>query len=354
MSIAGYSRREVLKTAAAAALAATAVPVFTTGAWGAPDGSDVDVPQKTPVIGSKKINGENCQGSAAKVYFSPVIDANSLIKLYTLVNEGIYGKVAIKLHTGEKNGPNIIPPKMVQALQATIPNSEIVETNTLYEGDRHTTKDHRETLEVNGWTFCPVNILDEHGDVALPVRSGFHLKEVAMGKGIIEYDSMLVLTHFKGHGMGGFGGSMKNIAIGCASGQVGKRQVHGTNMTGKADFSSAPGKDMFMELMADSAKAVQDYFGKRITYINVLRNMSVRCDCAGTKAPVPTIKDIGILASTDLLAIDQASCDLVFSRPHEDNKDLVERIESRHGLRQLSAMAEHRMGNPRYTLIVVD
>lgn len=156
MSIAGYSRREVLKTAAAAALATTVVPVFTTGAWGAPDGTDFDVPQKTPVIGSRKINGENYQGSVAKVYFSPVIDANSLIKLYTLVNEGIYGKVAIKLHTGEKNGPNIIPPQMVKALQSTIPNSEIVETNTLYEGDRYTTKGHRETLEVNAGRSVPL------------------------------------------------------------------------------------------------------------------------------------------------------------------------------------------------------
>lgn len=351
----GFSRRDLLKNSAVAVLAATAVPVFRNAAWAAAaDVTKFDVPQKTPVIGSQKVDGKKYQGSFAKVYFSPEINAESMIKLYNLVNEGIYGKVAIKLHTGEKNGPNIIPPQMVKSLQSTIPNSEIVETNTLYEGDRYTTKGHRETLEVNGWTFCPVNILDEHGDVSLPVRSGFHLKEVAMGKGIIEYDSMLVLTHFKGHGMGGFGGSMKNIAIGCASGQVGKRQVHGTNMTGKADFASAPAKDMFMELMADSARAVQDYFGKRITYMNVLRRMSVRCDCAGKKAPEPTIKDIGILASTDLLAIDQASCDLVFSRPHEDNKDLVERIESRHGLRQLSAMAEHGMGNPHYALIVVD
>lgn len=242
---------------------------------------------------------------------------------------------------------------MVKALQEQIPNSNIVETNTLYQGDRYTTKDHRETLQVNGWTFCPVDIMDEHGDVNLPVEGGFHLKEVAMGKGIMDYDSMLVLTHFKGHAMGGFGGSMKNIAIGCASGQVGKRQVHGVEGTPPADWSKWPAKEKLMELMADSAKAVQDHFGKRITYINVLRNMSVDCDCAGQSAKKPTIKDIGILASTDLLAIDQAACDLVFGQPQSDNHDLVERIESRHGLRQLSAMAEHKMGNPQYELIVV-
>lgn len=309
-------------------------------------------PQKTPVIGSRKVSPAPASGSVAKVYFSPVIDEASLLKLYGLVNEGIYGKVAIKVHTGEPNGPNILPRDLVAALQKTIPDSAIVETNTLYEGGRYTTEDHRKTLEVNGWTFCPVDILDAGGDVDLPVRDGFHLKEVAMGKGITDYDSMLVLTHFRGHSSGGFGGSMKNIAIGCASGQVGKRQVHGTNMEGKPEFGTSAKKELFMELMADSAKAVIDHFGKHITYINVLRNISVDCDCAGTRAHVPTMKDIGILASNDLLAIDQAACDLIFAAP--DSKDVIERIQSRHGLRQLSAMREKKMGNPQYQLIVVD
>lgn len=308
-------------------------------------------PVKTPVIGSKRVEPGKFKGSCAKVYFSPVISEESLIKLYNLVNEAIIGKVAIKLHTGEKHGPNIIPRELVKALQAQIPNSNIVETNTLYEGDRYTTEGHRETLKVNGWTFCPVDIMDEHGDVNLPVEGGFHLKEVAMGKNIVNYDSMLVLTHFKGHAMGGFGGSMKNIAIGCASGQVGKRQVHAVTGELPADWNAWPAKEMLMEHMADSAKAVIDHFGKNITFINILRNMSVDCDCAGVAAAKPTIKDIGILASTDLLAIDQASCDLVFGA--HDGHDIVERIESRHGLRQLSAMAEHKMGNPQYELIEV-
>lgn len=322
-------------------------------AFSASAGNSVFTPQQTPVTGSKKVMaGTNSNGSIAKVYFTPVINEESLIKLYNLVNDGIYGKVAIKLHTGEKNGPNILPREMVKALQAQIPNSAIVETNTLYSGSRDTTEKHRETLQVNGWTFCPVDIMDEHGDVNLPVVDGFHLKEVAMGKGIMDYDSMLVLTHFKGHAMGGFGGSMKNIAIGCASGKTGKRQVHGIPENAPVDWGKGAGQDLFMELMADSAKAVTDHFGKRITYINVLRNMSVDCDCAGTSAKKPTIKDIGILASTDLLAIDQAACDLVFGQT-EDNKDIVERIQSRHGLRQLSAMAEKKMGNPQYELITV-
>lgn len=347
-----FSRRDLLKTSALATAALTFAPaILSVRANEALASEKIDTEsQKTPVIGSKKVTAD-AYGSRAKVYFSPVIDEASLIKLYNLVNEGIYGKVAIKLHTGEKNGPNILPRELVKALQAQIPDSTIVETNTLYSGDRDTTAKHRETLKVNGWTFCPVDIMDEHGDVNLPVEGGFHLKEVAMGKGITDYDSMLVLTHFKGHAMGGFGGSMKNIAIGCASGQVGKRQVHGVQGEPPADWSAWPAKEKLMELMADSAKAVADHFGKHITYINVLRNMSVDCDCAGKSAKKPTIKDIGILASTDLLAIDQAACDLVFGA--SDNKDLVERIESRHGLRQLSAMAEHKMGNPRYELIVV-
>jgi len=253
----------------------------------------------------------------------------------------------------EKHGPNILPRDLVKALQETIPDSNIVETNTLYEGDRYTTEGHRETIKVNGWTFCPVDIMDEEGSVNLPVNGGFHLKEVAMGKNILNYDSMLVLTHFKGHAMGGFGGSMKNIAIGCASGQVGKRQVHGVEGEPPADWNAWPAKERFMELMADSAKATIDHFGKRITYINVMRNMSVDCDCAGLSAAKPTIANIGILASTDILAIDQACVDLVYSHT-KDNHDLVERMESRHGLRQLSAMAEHKMGNTQYELIEID
>lgn len=343
------SRRKLLQGSALLAAAA----IFRPGlALAAESGAAKTPPQaQAPVVGSRNVTGQPHQGSAAKVYFSPVIDAASLIRLYNLVNENIYGKVAIKVHTGEPNGPNILPRDMVKAFQAQVPQSAIVETNTLYQGGRYTTEKHRETLKVNGWTFCPVDILDEKGDISLPVADGFHLKEVAMGKGITDYDSMIVLTHFKGHAMGGFGGSMKNIAIGCASGQVGKRQVHGVEKEIPADWKQWPDKEKLMELMADSAKAVADHFGKHIVYINVLRNMSVDCDCAGTRAQTPTIKDIGILASSDLLAIDQAACDLVFASA--DGQDLRERIQSRHGLRQLSAMAEHRMGNPQYELITV-
>lgn len=313
-----------------------------------------DLLAQAPVVGAADVTGQTTAGSRAKVYFTKHIDAAHLIQLYDKINEGIYGKVAVKLHTGEKHGPNILPRDMVKDFMAHIPDSTIVETNTLYAGDRYTTEGHRETLKVNGWTFCPVDIMDEFGDVNLPVRGGKHLKEVAMGGHIVNYDSMVVLTHFKGHAMGGFGGSMKNIAIGCASGQVGKRQVHGVAGTPPEDWGAWPAKEHLMELMADSAKATVDYFGKHIVFINVMRRMSVDCDCAGTSAAEPTIPDIGIVASTDILAVDQASVDLVYGLPSSQNHDLVERIESRRGLHQLQAMRDLKMGNDQYELISID
>lgn len=307
--------------------------------------------------GSVKVSGNagDGAGSHAKVYFSKNINAETLIKLYDMINEGIYGKVAIKLHTGEPHGPNILPREMVKAFQAHVPHSNIVETNALYEGGRDTTEKHRATIALNGWDFCPVDIMDEEGTVMLPVRGGKHFKEISMGGHIVNYDSMIVLTHFKGHAMGGYGGSMKNIAIGCADGKIGKAMVHGVyGQPLPEDWNAWPAKEMLMENMAESAKATIDYFGKHIVFINVMRRMSVDCDCAGVAAAEPTIPDIGILASTDLLAIDQASIDLVYAQPEKYRHDLVERIESRHGLHQLTAMRELKMGNPQYELISID
>lgn len=308
--------------------------------------------KQAPVIGSRRVD-ESAEGSRAKVYFTREIDAAHLISLYARINDAIYGKVAIKLHTGEKHGPNILPRDMVAAFQKQVKDSTIVETNTLYQGDRYTTAMHRDTLQVNGWTFCPVDIMDEEGTIELPVRGGKHFKTVSMGSHIVNYDSMIVLTHFKGHAMGGFGGSMKNLAIGCADGRIGKSQVHGVDVNNQPeDWNAWPGKELLMENMAESAKATIDLFGKHIVYLNVLRRISVDCDCVGLIAAEPTIPDIGILASTDLLAIDQASVDLVYQTA--SNQDLVKRIESRHGLHQLQAMKELKMGNPQYELIEVE
>ncbi|MBQ7516530.1 MAG: DUF362 domain-containing protein [Schwartzia sp.] len=342
------SRRNFFKLAGAAAMGAALSPLGGFGTSAA----------QAPVVGSAEVKGGKAAGSFAKVYYTKHIDAKHLIQLYDKMNESIYGKVAIKLHTGEPHGPNILPRDMVQAFQSHIPDSTIVETNTAYPGGRFTTEDHRKTLATNGWTFSKVDIMDEDGEIALPVRNYLRLPEVVMGAHLVNYDSLVVLTHFKGHTSGGFGGSLKNIAIGCASGRTGKYQVHGVapgNLPGSEAWNTTRAtKDDFMENMADSGKATCDYFGKHIVFLNVMRRMSVDCDCAGTSAAEPTIPDLGMMASADILAIDQACVDMVYAQPEKDRHDLVERIESRHGLHQLDAMRRLKMGNPQYELISID
>ena len=288
-------------------------------------------------------------GGESTVYFTKDLSAEGLHNIFQKVGGHLTGKVAVKLHTGEKHGPNIIPRPWVEALiKNDIPNGNIVETNTYYEGDRYTTEAHRETLKVNGWTFCPVDIMDEDGDVSLPIPGGKWLTKLSVGKHILNYDAMLVLTHFKGHTVGGFGGSLKNISIGCASGKLGKQQIH--QLPGDGTW---PGGPLFMERMVEGGKAITNHFGQHITYINVLRNMSVDCDCAGLGAAAPTTPDLGIIASTDILAVDQASVDMVYALPEAQRRDLVERIESRSGLRQLEYMKLQGMGNNQYDLITV-
>jgi len=287
----------------------------------------------------------------AQVFFTQDISANGLLKVYSKTGQSITGKIAIKLHTGEPNGPNILPRDIVKALQQRIDNSTLVETNTLYKGKRFTTADHRETIMINGWDFCPVDIMDEDGAVMIPVQGGKRFKEMSVGKHILNYDSMVVLTHFKGHAMGGFGGSMKNIAIGCVDGSIGKKMVHAA--PDNEDYSSWLQGEPFQENMVESAKAIVDHFGKKIVFINVLRNMSVDCDCAGIKVAPVKARDLGILASTDLLAVEQASIDMVYQLPETELHDLKERIESRKGLRQLSYMKEMNMGNDQYAMITL-
>lgn len=289
---------------------------------------------------------ESDVATQSKVYFCKDLSAAGLLKAYRMANADISGKIAIKLHTGEPNGPNILPREWIQAFQSEVPGT-IVECNVFYSSPRQTTEGHREVLKTNGWTFSEVDIMDEEGDVALPINGGKWLKEVHVGKHLLNYDSMVVLTHFKGHSMGGFGGCLKNISIGCASGRRGKMELH---REGSNNWAGGPN---FMERMVEGGKAVADHFGKRITYVSVMRRMSVDCDCAGTRAAEPTAPDIGILASTDLLAIDQAAIDLIYALPRNHRHDLVERIESRSGLRQLSYMKELRMGNDQYELITI-
>lgn len=291
------------------------------------------------------------ENSKSKVFFTKDISANGLLEIYARINQNITGKTAIKLHTGEPHGPNILPKDMVRALQHHIPNSNLVETNTLYKGKRFTTADHRQTIKINGWDFCPVDIMDEDGAVMIPVKGGKHFKEMSVGKHMLNYDSMVVLTHFKGHAMGGYGGSLKNIAIGCADGTVGKKMVHAA--PDNDNYENWLKGEPFQENMVESAKATIDHFGKRIVYINVLRNMSVDCDCAGVSAAPVKARNLGILASTDILAIEQASIDMVYKLPEAELHDLKERFESRKGLHQLEYMRILHMGNEKYELITL-
>ena len=304
--------------------------------------------------GERYVPYEERTGAESVVYFTRDLSPEGIKKVYEKVNGEMKGKIAVKLHTGEPHGPNIIPREWVKDLLATEPelnDAVIVETNTYYEGDRYTTEQHRKTLEVNGWTFCPVDIMDEEGTVMLPVKGGKWFTEMSEGSHVLRYDSLLALTHFKGHMMGGFGGSNKNLGIGMADGRIGKKMIH--QREGSDDMWSINTEEL-MERIAESTKATVDHFAGHIAFLNVLRNMSVSCDCEGTAAQPVVTPNIGMVASLDILAVDQASVDLVYALNPADNKALTERIETRHGLRQLSYMKELGMGNDRYELIDVD
>lgn len=291
-------------------------------------------------------------GNESIVYFTRQLSAQGLIKAYEQVCAQINGHVGVKLHTGEQHGPNIIPREWVKALmEKDLRGANIIETNTYYEGDRSTTELHRKTIEVNGWTFCPVDIMDEHGTTTLPVVGGKWFRKMSVGGHLTNYDSLVALTHFKGHTCGGFGGSNKNIGIGCADGRIGKSWIHTTPMQ---DDQWDIVEEEFMERMTESTKATIDYFGKHVTYVNVMRNMSVSCDCEGLEAEPVVTPNVGILSSTDILAIDQACVDIIYAMTPEDQHAMVERIETRHGHRQLSYMKELGMGNNRYILIDLD
>jgi len=302
--------------------------------------------------GTRYLPYDQRSGEEAVVYFTRDLSADGLRKIYRRIAEALEGKVGVKLHTGEKNGPNIIPrPWVEQLLKQELPDAAIVETNSYYEGDRYTTEQHRQTLEVNGWTFAPVDILDEDGAALLPVHGGKWLDSISVGAHLLDYDSLLTLTHFKGHTVGGFGGSNKNIGIGCADGRIGKGMIHAIPEENKMWGVTG---EKFMEKMTESTKAVTEHFGSRIAYINVMRNMSVSCDCEGIHAAPVETPNVGICASLDLLAVDQACVDMVYAMTPRDRHALVERIESRRGLRQLSYMKELGMGHDKYRLIDID
>lgn len=283
----------------------------------------------------------------ATVYFTREITPEKVLELYNLVGKALPGKVAVKVHSGEKGNQNFIRPDfwkpMIDAVGGTV-----VECNTAYPGARNTTKRHRKLLTSHGWdTSFPVDLLDAEGpDLELEIPNGKVIHKNYVGKDMAAYDSMLVLSHFKGHPMGGYGGALKQISIGVAS-SYGKAYIHGAGNPKKIWTSD---HDSFLEAMAEAAGSVVEYFHGNLVYVNVMKNMSVDCDCCSI-AKNPCMADIGILASTDPVAIDQACVDLVYTSSDPGKEKLVERIESRNGIHTIEAAAALGYGSREYTLV---
>ena len=282
----------------------------------------------------------------AKVYFTRQLTPEALLRLYAALGVKLEGKVAVKLHSGEPGNQNFIRPDlmkpMIQAVDGTI-----VECNTAYDGGRNTTAAHWETMKLHGWTdIAPVDIMDEEGEIALPVEGGTFLKENFVGKNLQNYDSLLVLSHFKGHPMGGFGGAIKNISIGIASSH-GKAHIHGAGVP--EEIWSAD-HDSFLASMAEAAQSIAARFAGKVAYINVMANMSVDCDCCAV-AEDPKIGDIGVLASLNPLALDQACLDLVYASQDPGKGDLIERIESRNGVHTLDVAEKLGFAGRSYELV---
>ena len=285
----------------------------------------------------------------ATVYFSRTISPEKVLELYKLVGKELPGKVAVKVHSGEKGNQNFLRPDFWKNIIDDI-GGTVVECNTAYEGERNTTRKHRELLNAHGWNrYFPVDLLDAAGpDLELAIPNGKVIKRNFVGKDIANYDSMLVLSHFKGHPMGGYGGALKQLSIGVAS-SYGKTYIHGAGDPEKIWTSD---HDSFLESMADAAGSVVDYFQGNLVYINVMKNMSVDCDCCAV-AEDPCIADIGVLASTDPIAIDQACIDLVYACTDPGKPHLLERIESRNGIHTIEAAAALGYGTRAYDLIEV-
>ncbi len=291
----------------------------------------------------------------SKVYFTKEITPESAVKMFEILEKELPGKVAVKVHSGEKGNQNYLRPEFMKKLIEKV-NGTIVECNTAYEGERNTTEKHRKLMESHEWTkYFNVDIMDAEGDdLVLNIPNGKIIKENYVGKDMANYDSMLVVSHFKGHPMGGYGGTIKQLSIGCSS-SVGKTWIHsaGREKDQKKLWDNLPKQDDFLEAMADAACSVVKHFKGNMAFINIMCNMSVDCDCCCV-AEDPCMKDIGILASLDPIAIDQACIDLVKNSNDEGKEHLLERINSRHGTHTIDAAAELGFGTKEYELINID
>lgn len=283
------------------------------------------------------------------VYFSKEISPEKVVEMYQKLGKDLTGKVAVKLHSGEEGNQNFLQPEfwkpMINHVKGTV-----VECNTAYEGSRNTTEKHLATIEKHGWNkYFDFDLMDAEGpDIELDIPNGKVIKKDFVGKNLVNYDSMLVLSHFKGHPMGGFGGALKQLSIGVAS-SAGKAYIHGAGIP--ANIWTAD-HDAFLESMADAALAVVDYFKGNMVFVNVMKNMSVDCDCCAV-AEDPCMKDIGILISLDPIAIDQACIDLIYASDDPGKDHLIERIESRNGIHTIEAAADLGFGSRDYKLIKI-
>ena len=287
---------------------------------------------------------------SATVYFSRTITPEKVLELYKMAGKELPGKVAVKVHSGEKGNQNFLRPDFWKAVVNYV-GGTVVECNTAYEGQRNTTERHRRLFADHGWLkYFPVDLLDAEGpDLELAIPDGKVIRKNFVGKDIVNYDSMLVLSHFKGHPMGGYGGALKQLSIGVAS-SFGKAYIHGA---GEPEKLWSADHDSFLESMADAAGSVVDYFKGNLVYVNVMKNMSVDCDCCAV-AEDPCIADIGILVSTDPVAIDQACIDLVYTCSDPGKPHLIQRIESRNGVHTIEAAAALGYGQREYTLVEVE
>ncbi len=288
-------------------------------------------------------------GETAKVYMTNNINAEGLMKVYEALGKKASGKVAVKISSGEPGGHHFLSPQLIAPLVKEVEGT-IVECNTAYEGRRRDTESHKKVMEEHGFAaIAPVDIMDEEGDMALKVEGGIHLQENYVGSHLANYDFIVNLAHFKGHAMGGFGGVLKNMSIGIAS-AMGKSWIHSAGKE-KTGFGLDTPQDDFLESMAEASKSIVEYVNGNIIYINVMNNLSVDCDCDSHPAK-PEMADIGIFASLDPVALDQACVDQVYAAP--DGKALIERMESRHGIRTVEYAEEIGMGTRNYELISLD
>lgn len=291
----------------------------------------------------------------SKVYFSRTITPENMIRMYEVLEKPLTGRVAAKVHSGEEGNQNYLHPEFMRPIIEKL-GAKVVECNTAYEGARNYTDKHMKLLNTHGWTrYFDVDLMDAEGpDIELAYPDGKVLKKDMVGKHLADYDSMIVLSHFKGHPMGGYGGALKQLSIGCASSE-GKCWIHsGGKITDQTVlWENIAEQDVFLESMADAAGAVVEHFRGNIAYVSVMCNLSVDCDCCAV-AEDPCMKDIGILSSTDPIALDQACIDLIYSSKDPGRDHFVERVERQHGIHTIEAAAELGYGSREYELIELD